>query len=98
MAILFDSAKRIFTLQTRTSTYQMQADSHDRLLHLYYGRRTEGTMDYVLTFRDRGFCPNPPDAGMDRTYSLDCLTEPTLSTACRRSIRRREPETSARTR
>ncbi|HBH71195.1 MAG TPA: alpha-galactosidase, partial [Lachnospiraceae bacterium] len=75
MAILFDSAKRIFTLQTRTSTYQMQADSHDRLLHLYYGRRTEGTMDYVLTFRDRGFCPNPPDAGMDRTYSLDCLPQ-----------------------
>ena len=75
MAILFDSTKRIFTLQTRTSTYQMQADSHDRLLHLYYGRRTEGTMDYVLTFRDRGFCPNPPDAGMDRTYSLDCLPQ-----------------------
>ena len=67
MAIQYDSSKRIFSLHTRHSTYQMQADVHDRLLHLYYGRRAEGAMDYVLTFRDRGFCPNPGDVGADRT-------------------------------
>lgn len=75
MAIQYDSSKRIFSLHTRHSTYQMQADVHDRLLHLYYGRRAEGAMDYVLTFRDRGFCPNPGDVGADRTYSLDCLPQ-----------------------
>lgn len=75
MAILFDSSKRIFTIQTQHSTYQMQADAHGRLLHLYYGRHTQGNMDYCLTFLDRGFCPNPGDVKGDRTYSLDCLPQ-----------------------
>ena len=44
MSIHFDSEKRIFTLQTLHSTYQMQADRLDQLLHLYYGARTEGSI------------------------------------------------------
>ena len=39
MAISYDELNRIFTIQTKDSTYQMMADQHDRLLHLYYGRR-----------------------------------------------------------
>ena len=58
--------ERIFTLHTDHSTYQMKADSYGNLLHLYYGDRTEGSMEYLLTFGDRGFSPNPYEAGDDR--------------------------------
>lgn len=75
MSIHFDSEKRIFTLYTQHSTYQMQADSFDQLLHLYYGTRTEGSMDYLLCFADRGFSGNPAAAKEDRSYSLDVLPQ-----------------------
>ena len=52
MAILFDKNKNIFTLHTDNTTYQMQVDKYGFLLHLYYGRRTKGTMEYLLTFAD----------------------------------------------
>ena len=42
MSITFNELTRIFTLNTAHSTYQMQADMHDYLLHLYYGARTAG--------------------------------------------------------
>ena len=75
MAILFNNDKNIFTLHTDNSTYQMQADKYGFLLHLYYGRRTEGYMDYLLTYADRGFSGNPYDVGDDRTYSMDVLPQ-----------------------
>lgn len=75
MAISFEPNKRIFTIQTAHSSYQMQADVPGHLLHLYYGARTEGCMDYLLTYADRGFSGNPYEAGDDRTYSLDALPQ-----------------------
>ena len=75
MSIHIDAEKRIFTLHTLHSTYQMQADRLDQLLHLYYGARTGGSMDYLLCFADRGFSGNPAGAGEDRTYSLDVLPQ-----------------------
>ncbi len=75
MAILFDNIKNIFTLHTRHSTYQMQVDKYGFLLHLYYGRKTQGTTEYVLTYADRGFSGNPYDVGPDRTYSMDALPQ-----------------------
>ena len=36
MAIQISSDGRTFTLQTEKSSYQMMADAHDVLLHLYY--------------------------------------------------------------
>ena len=75
MAIIFDEKTNTFTLHTKQSTYQMQVDSYGFLLHLYYGRRTGGVMDYLLTFADRGFSGNPYDAGNDRMYSLDVLPQ-----------------------
>ncbi|MCH3943703.1 MAG: alpha-galactosidase [Atopobiaceae bacterium] len=73
MPIAFDKATNAITLSTVSSTYQMQVDRFGNLLHLYYGRRTEGCMDYLLTYADRGFSPSPYDAADDRTYSLDAL-------------------------
>ncbi len=75
MAITFFEDKRIFSLHTNNTTLQMMADSHDVLLHLYYGPKAEGEMDYLLTFADRGFSGNPYDAELDRTYSLDVLPQ-----------------------
>lgn len=82
MSITFNESTRIFTLNTAHSTYQMQADMHDYLLHLYYGARTAGEMDYLLSYADRGFSGNPYSAEMDRTYSLDALPQeyPSLGT------------------
>lgn len=75
MSIQIQEHKRIFTLHTRHTSYQMQADPYGFLLHLYYGRRTVGEMDYLLTYADRGFSGNPYEAGRDRTYSLDALPQ-----------------------
>ena len=75
MAIIYNEEQQTFTLHTNQSTYQMQVDSYGFLLHLYYGKRTEGCMDYLLTYADRGFSGNPYDAGTDRTYSMDVLPQ-----------------------
>lgn len=82
MAITFNETTRIFTLTTAHTTYQMQADAQGYLLHLYYGARTVGEMDYLLNYGDRGFSGNPNSAGNDRTYSLDALPQeyPSLGT------------------
>ena len=82
MAITFNETTRIFTLTTAHTTYQMQADAQGYLLHLYYGARTVGEMDYLLNYGDRGFSGNPNSAGNNRTYSLDALPQeyPSLGT------------------
>ena len=75
MSILFMENEKVFTLHTKASTYQMKVDQYGFLLHLYYGRRTEGCMDYLLHYADRGFSGNPYEAEKDRTYSLDVLPQ-----------------------
>lgn len=87
MAIIYNEEQQTFTLHTNQSTYQMQVDTYGFLLHLYYGKRTEGCMDYLLTYADRGFSGNPYDAGTDRTYSMDVLPQefPCLGTGDFRS-------------
>lgn len=75
MAIIIDQTEKLFTIQTKNSTYQMKADSYGFLLHLYYGRHMEGSAEYLLAYYDRGFSGNPYDVGMDRTYSMDVLPQ-----------------------
>lgn len=76
MGIVYSKADRTFTIQTKNTTYQMQVDPYGFLLHLYYGKKTDGRcMDYLLTYYDRGFSGNPFDAGDDRTYSMDALPQ-----------------------
>ena len=72
MAILFDEKKKVFTLQTKNTTWQMQVGRYGHLLHLYYGRRVgEGVLDYLVRGINRGFSGAPYEAGEDRGYSLD---------------------------
>lgn len=82
MAIRYDSSTQIFSLHTTNTTYQMKVDDYRYLLHLYYGKRTDAHMDYMLPFYDRGFSGNPYDTDTDRTYSLDVLPQefPVLGT------------------
>ena len=82
MSIIYDSNKKIFSLHTKNTTYQMMVDQHEYLLHLYYGSSNSGLMDYLLVYADRGFSGSPYVAGNDRTYSLDILPQeyPTLGT------------------
>ena len=75
MAIKYDEEQKTFTLHTEHATYQMQIGKYGHLLHLYYGSRVDGNMDYLLTYADRGFSGNPYAAGNDRTYSLDSLPQ-----------------------
>lgn len=75
MAIIFDENNRLITLNTKNSSYQMKIDEYGFLLHLYYGKRTNGNMDYILVNLDRGFSGNPYDAGDNRKYSLDALLQ-----------------------
>lgn len=87
MGIIFSEKDKTFTLHTNNTTYQMKVDAWGFLLHLYYGRKTTGCMDYLLTYADRGFSGNPFEAGEDRTYSLDALPQelPTQGTGDYRS-------------
>lgn len=77
MAIIIDEQRRVFTLQTKHTTYQMKADAKDVLLHTYYGEKTDSGDKSLLIFRaDRGFSGNPYEVGkQDRTYSLDSLPQ-----------------------
>lgn len=76
MAVLLDESKRIFTLVTEHTMYQMKADETDVLLHTYYGKRTPVCdYSYQIMYADRGFSGNPSEKRWDRTYSLDVLPQ-----------------------
>ena len=75
MPILYNSEKRIFTLNTKSSTYQFQADSYGYLIHFYYGRKTDGLMDWTIYLNEHGFSCNPYEAKNNREYSLEYLPQ-----------------------
>ncbi len=67
----------LFTLSTNNSSYQMKADKHNVLLHLFYGQRLNDADDLsdLIFLTDTGFSGNPTYAEKDRTYSLDTLPQ-----------------------
>nr|WP_325258476.1 alpha-galactosidase [uncultured Oscillibacter sp.] len=75
MSVVID--KNLFTLHTRSATYQMKADQRDTLLHLYYGERTDSSdKSYFIQQNDVGFSGSPYEAGQTtRRYSLDTLPQ-----------------------
>ena len=77
MGIFYEENGRVFTLQTRHSTYQMKADGQGVLLHTFYGEKTDNTdLSCLITRGDRGFSGNPFSmGGTDRTYSLDTFPQ-----------------------
>lgn len=87
MGIIYDEKNQTFTLHTKNTTYQMKVDAYGFLLHLYYGRHSEGCMDYLLTYADHGFSGQAYDIGNERTCSMDVLPQeyPTRLTGDHRS-------------
>ena len=74
--ITHDERSHTLTLHTRRTTYQMKVDEYRALLHCYYGPRVgEGDLSYLIQYADRGFSPNPNEAGHRRDYSLDTLPQ-----------------------
>lgn len=71
MAILINEEKKLFTLNTKNTTYQMKVIDYGYLAHLYYGKKMDGDMSYVITHYDRGFSGNPYEAQEHREFSLD---------------------------
>ena len=63
----------IFYLETENTLYQMKADEYGVLLHLWYGKKTDCNMDYLLDYPDVGFAGNVYDVDNCRTYSLNTL-------------------------
>ena len=76
MAVRYDAETKTFILETKNSSYLMTVNRYGKLLNIYYGERIPDTdLNYLLTFQDRGFSPNPNEAGNDRTFSLDFLPQ-----------------------
>ncbi len=82
MGVDFNKESGVFSLHTKNTTYQFMVDKYGYLIHLYYGKKIDFEMDYMITYSDHGFSGNPYVAGEDRTYSLDALPQefPTLGT------------------
>ena len=81
MSIAIDNENRVFSLNTAHTTYQLFADEHGFLRHLYYGSSV-GSFDmrYTEFFSDCGFSPNPGQIHEQRDFSLD--TRPQEYTGC----------------
>ena len=76
MSIRYDETRKLLTLETKHSTYQMQVDSYGFLHHLYYGRKVgSANMEYIIENYDRGFSGNPYEVRFDRTFSLDTFAQ-----------------------
>ena len=74
--IVLDQENKLITLHTKNTTYQMKVWDYNVLLHSYYGPRLAGgDLSYLLRSKDRGFSPNPSEAGSDRTFSLDTFPQ-----------------------
>lgn len=71
MAIKFIEQDRIFILLTKNSSYHIKIGPYETLLHLYYGKKVDSNLDYLIQTKERSFCVNPNEAGVDRTFSLD---------------------------
>ena len=75
MSVLFEPERRIFTLLTDHSAYQMQIGPEGYLLHTYYGRACAEDFRYLHLERDCGFSPNPYALSSSRGFSLDTMPQ-----------------------
>ncbi|MGN0250820.1 MAG: alpha-galactosidase [Oliverpabstia sp.] len=81
MAVYVNESKKLFTLSTAYTTYQMKVDEYGVLNHLYYGENIgQEDMSYLLDYRDSGFSGNVYEAENNREYSLD--TRPQEYSTC----------------
>ena len=65
----------LFSLETKNTLYQMKEDEIGLLRHLYYGKKTNTDMTYLIRQADRGFSGNPYEKKQERSYSTDTLPQ-----------------------
>ena len=75
MSIQFHEETGIFSLTTENTLYQIRADASGVLLLLYYGKKTDTDMSYLIRYTDRGFSGNPHELAGNRGFSLDTLPQ-----------------------
>ena len=56
--IVCGNTQRRYALHTAHTTYQMRVDDEGRLLHLYYGPRTDAAACVAVPHPDPGCWPN----------------------------------------
>ncbi len=76
MSILYEPQKKLLTLTTAATSYQMQIDDLGYLRHLYYGSGT-GLQDMTYQFYefDYSFSGNPIECRRERNFSLDIVPQ-----------------------
>lgn len=73
MPVKTDSLKNTFRILTRNTEYQIKADKYGVLKHVWYGKRTDNDMEYMLDYHDPGFSGNLYEAAHERNYSLNTM-------------------------
>ena len=71
MAIKYNKQDKTLSLRTEHTSYQIKIGPYNTLLHLYYGKKVDSNLDYLIRGMDRSHCGNPNEAGKDRTFSMD---------------------------
>lgn len=76
MSIAYNQQKKLLTLTTVSTSYQMKIDRLGFLRHLYYGN-CSGVQDMSYQYKpfDHGFSGNPAEFRKERTVSLDILPQ-----------------------
>ena len=76
MPIIIDDQNKIFTLQTKSSAYQMKVNELGLLMHTYYGKKIP-VMDMSYNMDDMYLSFSPYDGFMDngRPHSVDMLPQ-----------------------
>ena len=74
MAITYNEEKKLFSLETRNTTYQLRVDEYGVVQHIYYGGKIFGDSDYIVRYACRGFGASISDTGAWREYELDTIS------------------------
>ena len=76
MGILYDEEKKIITINTANTSYQMRIDPYGFLQHTYYGKRVKSEdMSYLYRDYDRACSGNPDDVYPSRRISQDTMPQ-----------------------
>jgi len=73
MAITYNASKKLFSLETRNTTYQLRVDEYGIVQHLYYGGKIHSDADYSVRYTCRGLGASISDTGAWRDYELDTI-------------------------
>ena len=66
---------KIFFIETKNTMYEMKVDEFGVLKHIWYGKKTNMDMEYLLDYPDVGFSGQVYEARDNRTYSLDTMPQ-----------------------